>query len=108
MTTPTQKSKFMEPCNHCGLCCRESVCSIGASAGLSAPCPALTADGKCAFIVVERQAGRTYLSDTLGIGEGCCSLDDDTPDDVVREFLLKRSAKMQELGRVFKPLTFIE
>lgn len=86
------KPPYTHPCNHCGLCCTESLCEVGNMAfpGAAAPCPALLVrDGKalCGFVLMEKSAGAPSLvADSLGIGSGCSMPDDDTTDDAIEEF----------------------
>jgi hypothetical protein len=80
---PLMKPAYGAPCNQCGFCCREEICSIGQQMypNAAAPCPALKwHDGRYWCGLVEMMKGdRLYhgaLTMMLGIGLGCDAEDD--------------------------------
>jgi hypothetical protein len=86
------KPAFASPCNHCGLCCRTSLCHIGEMMfpRASAPCPAITIeDGKalCGIVLTERAFTLAPLAaESLGIGCGCSMEDEDTTEEQAKAF----------------------
>jgi len=66
------KPKFGEPCNNCGYCCLEEVCTIGIE---------LTESNVAPCLLLVQKEGKHYCSlanikmyrDALGIGTYCCS-----------------------------------
>jgi ferredoxin len=75
---PPLKPRYMEACNHCGLCCRLELCPAGiATYGeeQKGPCPALTRRGNewlCGLVLAEREGRMKPLIEiSLGIGSGC-------------------------------------
>lgn len=53
----------------------------------SAPCPALTVDQRCGFVVAEATAGmEPVIAGALGIGMGCSMADQDTTDEAIQAF----------------------
>lgn len=82
------KPKFGSPCNNCGICCSTEICGIGKMVygnDHPAPCPSLipieSKQNKeiiflCDFVIRENiTASPKMISDSLGIGRGCCSDD---------------------------------
>jgi hypothetical protein len=75
------KPKFGSPCNGCGYCCKEEVCSVGLEAfgEHEAPCVGLgfdSTDGKhyCSLVAIERRSGmKPIIAECLAIGKGCDS-----------------------------------
>ena len=78
-----QKPKFLEPCNHCGLCCRVEVCRIALKLDpqATAPCRFLTqtdAGSMCGVVLAEKEEGLPRkVHFALGIGTGCSMTDED-------------------------------
>lgn len=88
-----EKPRYASPCNHCGLCCRLSLCHVGELAfptHTNGPCPALVEceDGSlCGLVIVEAQTGaERMIAKQLGIGCGCSMEDDDTTEEQAVEF----------------------
>ncbi len=98
------KPRFAEPCNYCGLCCKNQVCELAAMAfpGASAPCPGLDVRQNvalCSLVVIEAAAGmEPMLAKSLGIGCGCSMPDSDTTDAQVKE--LDRVSYIKFYGRL--------
>jgi Fe-S-cluster containining protein len=94
------KPKYTEPCNHCGQCCAQALCSVAELAfpGEQAPCRALSiTDGKamCSLVVAEELTGLDKLiSRALGIGCGCSMQDDDITEAQVQAFDLASHLKV--------------
>lgn len=82
------KPKYLEPCNGCGWCCHEEICTVGKiffdmcdedqmiPHFIKGPCPAMTfIDNKvrCGVVLAEAHIadGKTITADALGIGKGC-------------------------------------
>jgi hypothetical protein len=80
---PTKPRKGA-PCNGCGYCCHEEICSIGRLAWpeAEAPCPGLWKEGNrmwCGLVVLETvNKHEPLFANKLGIARGCCS---DEPKD---------------------------
>lgn len=94
------KPRYSEPCNHCGQCCAQALCTVAELAfpGESAPCRALQLkDGKaiCGLVVAEDLSGLDGLiRRALGIGCGCSMQDEDTTEAEVRAFDLVSHIKV--------------
>ena len=94
-----EKPKYASPCNHCGLCCRLSLCHVGelAFGTKIGPCPALmeSEDGSlCGLVLMEEMTGvEPIVRKQLGIGCGCSMEDDDTTDAEAAAFH-ERSMRM--------------
>lgn len=84
------KPRFAAPCNNCGKCCETQLCVVGVSAfgqKQPAPCPALTKEKLCGFVVFEQQTGMEPLvAQSLGIGAGCSMPDATTTDAEIAAF----------------------
>ncbi len=87
------KPKYGNPCNHCGLCCRLSLCKIGEMAfpdHVLGSCPALVVakDGQfCGLVAIERETkAEPMLQKILGIGCGCSMEDEDTTKEQALKF----------------------
>ena len=96
-----QKPRFTEPCNHCGLCCRVSLCHVGEimhPKHVVGPCPSLIVhDGtqKCGLVILEAALPvEPVVAKQLGIGCGCSMMDDDTTWTEWLEFDRKSQLKM--------------
>lgn len=74
-----QKPSYGAPCNGCGFCCQNEVCTIGTGVfgKINAPCPALTfREGRywCGLVEAARTTEhQAFLVWRLGIGVGCDS-----------------------------------
>lgn len=95
------KPRYSEPCNHCGLCCRLSLCHVGELAfpkHKSGPCPALmeAADGSlCGLVLMEKESGaEPMIRKQLGIGCGCSMEDDDTTEEQAAAFDARSRARV--------------
>ncbi len=97
MSEELKKPAYGSPCNGCGWCCQQEVCSIGRmvfggaiDAVVEGPCPALTEkDGRflCGVVIAEQEmldeAGSKEIPRVpgmLGIGWGCDSRTEDEMD----------------------------
>ena len=90
---PVEKPRYASPCNHCGLCCRLSLCHVGKLAFPThtiGTCPALLQDkdgSLCGLVLIEAESGaERMIAKQLGIGCGCSMEDDDTTPEEAAEF----------------------
>lgn len=90
------KSKYSEPCSHCGHCCNASLCPAAEKAfpGASAPCPGIfvkSGQTFCGLVLMEKIAAEAgviepLVQNMLGIGCGCSCPDTDTEHWQIEEF----------------------
>jgi hypothetical protein len=77
-----KKPYFGDPCNGCGFCCKNEVCELGKQFKNNniAPCKLLIFNGekyRCKLILMEKKTKlEPLLARALGIGKGCCSIED--------------------------------
>ncbi len=84
------KPKYGSPCNGCGWCCHEQVCSIGVRVfkTTTAPCPGIEyQDGKvrCGVVLAEEAMikeglleGNQRVKTWLGVDKGCDAIDEES------------------------------
>lgn len=90
-----RKPRFTEPCNHCGECCSAELCVIAETLYEAAPCPALTGEGKCELVEIERASGLdSMIEKALGIGCGCSMPDPKTTTAEIAAFDFFSATKM--------------
>lgn len=94
------KSKYAEPCTHCGACCRASLCPAAEVAfpDASPPCPGIyERDSRvyCGLVLMEKigreldETVEPLVQKMLGIGCGCSYPDEETTEAEVILFDLK-------------------
>lgn len=107
------KPKFGHPCNHCGLCCRESLCGVGeiVFGEIDGPCPALLEEGDkylCGIMVHEAEnfpIGQRLVAHTLGAGTGCSMPDEDTTADDLMHFNIFSKMKTHKVNPIDRSYT---
>lgn len=90
------KPLFSHPCNHCGLCCRLSLCDVATilfekEQCIEPPCPALLVEGDkslCGLVITEQATmpkEQWLITKGLGIGCGCSMADESTTEEQIKE-----------------------